>query len=151
MVSGRSGSAIAAELGTMKITEQIDALRTLDINPYNYLIVPRVLAGMLILPFLTMFGMFFGMLGGYLYAVTNLNMNPATYVNTIKNYLLITDIIGGLIKSCVFGFILAFVGSYQGFFAHGGARGVGKATTMCVVLACILILIWKLFSQLISV
>ncbi len=145
MVAGRSGSAIAAELGTMKITEQIDALRTLGINPYNYLIVPRILAGMLILPFLTMFGMFFGMLGGYLYTVTNLNMNPATYGNTIKNYLLITDILGGLIKSSVFGFILALVGSYQGFFAHGGARGVGKATTMGVVLACILILIGNYF------
>ncbi len=141
MVTGRSGSSIAAELGTMKITEQIDALRTLCINPFQYLIVPRVLAGALIMPFLTIFAMFFGILGGYLFALTNLSSNPETYIINIKGHLMLGDILGGLIKSSVFGFILTFVGCYKGFHTKGGAYGVGRATTSTVVIGCILILI----------
>ncbi len=145
MVTGRSGSAIAAELGSMQITEQIDALRTLDINPYQYLIVPRVVAGTLVLPFLTMFAMFFGIVGGYLYSRSTLLMNPETYITNIKNYLMLGDIVGGLIKSSFFGFVLAFIGCFKGFYTHGGARGVGKATTQSVVLGCIIILIANYF------
>jgi len=147
MVCGRSGSSIAAELGTMKITEQIDALRTLCINPFQYLIVPRVLAGALIMPFLTMFGMFFGILGGYFFALTNLTSSPEVYINNIKNFLTLGDIAGGLVKSCVFGFILAYVGCYKGFRAKGGARGVGRATTTTVVVGCILILVSNYFMS----
>ena len=141
MVTGRSGSAIAAELSTMKITEQIDALRTLCINPFQYLIIPRVLAGAFIMPFLTMFGMFFGIMGGYFFSLANLTRNPEIYLSNIKMYLMLGDIVGGLIKSSFFGFILAFVGCYKGYSAQGGAQGVGRATTSTVVIGCILILI----------
>jgi len=147
MVCGRSGSAIAAELGTMRITEQIDALRTLCINPFQYLIVPRVLAGALILPFVTIFGMFFGILGGYLFARANLTSSPEVYIVNIKNFLTLGDIAGGLIKSCFFGFILTFVGCYKGYRASGGARGVGRATTTSVVVGCILILVSNYFMS----
>lgn len=145
MVCGRSGSAIAAELGTMKITEQIDALRTLCINPMQYLIIPRVLAGGLIMPFVTTFAMFFGILGGYLFSVTYLSSNPEIYLMNIRNYLTLGDIMGGLIKSSVFGFILAFIGSYKGYRTKGGAKGVGQATTGAVVVGCILILVSNYF------
>ncbi len=145
MVMGRSGSAIAAELGAMQITEQIDALRSLDIDPYQYLIVPRVLAGTIIMPFLTLFAMVCGILGGYLYTMNNLTMNPMVYINNIKAYLTINDVCSGLIKSSFFGFIIAFIGSYEGFYTKGGARGVGIATTKSVVLGCILILISNYF------
>ena len=141
MVTGRSGSAIAAELGTMKITEQIDALRTLCIDPFQYLIVPKVLAGAIIMPFLTIFAMFFGILGGYLFSLTHLTTNPEIYIANIKNYVILGDIIGGLIKSSVFGFILAFVGCYKGYTTKGSAYGVGRSTTSTVVISCILILI----------
>ncbi len=145
MVCGRSGSALAAELGTMQITEQIEALRTLCINPFQYLIVPRILAGTLIMPFLTLFGMFFGILGGYLFSLLNLTTSPEVYIVNIKNFLTIGDIIGGLIKSCAFGFILTFVGCYKGLQTTGGARGVGLATTNAVVMGCIAILVSNYF------
>ncbi len=145
MVTGRAGSSMAAELGTMQITEQIDALRTLRINPYQYLIIPRIIAGTFILPFLTMFAMFFGILGGYLYTFINLTMNPESYFTNIQGYLVLGDIVSGLIKSFFFGFILSFVGAYKGFFTTGGARGVGRATTESVVVGCILILITNYF------
>lgn len=141
MVAGRSGSAIAAEIGTMQITEQIDALRTLEINPYQYLAVPRIFAGTLIMPFLTIFAMLLGILGGYLFTVYTLSISPSLYINNIKNYLTLADVLSGLIKSCFFGFTLAFIGSYEGFFTKGGARGVGISTTKSVVLGCIIILI----------
>ena len=145
MVCGRSGSSIAAELGTMRITEQIDALKTLCINPMQYLIVPRIIAGAFIMPFLTMFAMFFGILGGYLFSITYLSSNPAIYMINIRNHLTLGDILGGLIKSSVFGFILAFVGCYKGYRTKGGAKGVGIATTGAVVLGCMLILVSNYF------
>jgi phospholipid/cholesterol/gamma-HCH transport system permease protein len=145
MVTGRAGSAIAAELGTMRITEEIDALVTLQINPFNYLIVPRILAGTLILPFLTMFSMICGIIGGYFVCMYVLGLNSEDYINSIKTYIHIRDIVGGLIKSCFFGFILSFVGSYKGYYTKGGARGVGIATTQSVVTSSILILISNYF------
>ncbi len=145
MVTGRAGSAIAAEIGTMRITEQIDALRTVCINVDQYLIVPRIVAGTFIMPFLTLFCMFFGILGGYLICVTTLGLNGEEYISEIKKYLELSDITGGLIKSAVFGFILTWIGSYKGFFARGGARGVGQATTQSVVVASIMILIANYF------
>jgi phospholipid/cholesterol/gamma-HCH transport system permease protein len=148
MVAGRSGSGIAAEIGTMRITEQIDALETLCINVFQYLMVPRVLAGILILPFLTMFSMFFGIWGGYVIYVYWFGLNPIDFLDGIKKFLELSDITGGLIKSSVFGFILTTIGSFYGYYTRGGAKGVGISTTQCVVAASILILISNYFLAL---
>jgi len=145
MVTGRAGSAIAAEIGTMSITEQIDALRTLCINPFQYLIVPRILAGIMILPFLTIFSMICGIAGGYIYCVYLMGQNPESYISGIQQFVELKDIVGGLIKSSVFGLILTWVGTYNGYRTLGGARGVGIATTRSVVVASILILIANYF------
>jgi phospholipid/cholesterol/gamma-HCH transport system permease protein len=140
MVTGRAGSAIAAELGTMRITEQIDALRTLRIDTFQYLVVPRIVAATIILPFLTLFAMICGVVGGYLICVYVLELSPEDYINNIKTYVELSDITGGLIKATVFGLILSWVGTYKGFFTEGGARGVGIATTQSVVTSSILII-----------
>lgn len=145
MVTGRAGSSIAAEIGTMRITEQIDALRTLCIDVDQYLIVPRILAGTFIMPFLTIFCMICGIVGGYLICVFTLGLNGDEYITEIQKYLELSDITGGLIKSSFFGLILTWIGSYKGFFARGGARGVGQATTQAVVIASIMILIANYF------
>jgi phospholipid/cholesterol/gamma-HCH transport system permease protein len=141
MVTGRNGSAMAAELGTMQITEQVDALRTLRINPYRYLVVPRIVAATIILPFLTIFSMACGILGGYLYTAYLSNINPGTYISNIQQYIMLKDIVGGLIKSSFFGLILATIGTYMGYTTRGGAEGVGAATTQSVVIGSIAILI----------
>jgi phospholipid/cholesterol/gamma-HCH transport system permease protein len=148
MVTGRSGSGIAAEIGTMRITEQIDALETLCINVHQYLMIPRILAGIIILPFLTMFSIFFGICGGYLVYVYWFGLNAFDFVDGIRKFLELSDIIGGLIKSSVFGFILTSIGSYYGYSTRGGAKGVGLSTTQCVVVASILILISNYFLAL---
>lgn len=145
MVAGRSSSGIAAEIGTMRITEQIDALETLCINVQQYLIVPRVLAGIIIMPFLTTFTMFFGIWGGYLVYVHYYHLNAVDYIEGVKNFLELSDIRGGLIKSSVFGFILTSIGSFVGHRTHGGAKGVGISTTQSVVISSILILISNYF------
>lgn len=145
MVTGRAGSAIAAELGTMRITEQIDALTTLRINPFQYLIVPRILGSTIILPFLTVFSMIFGIVGGYLICVYVLELSSQDYVDSIKGYVELADITGGLKKSAAFGLILGWVGSYKGYYTSGGARGVGIATTQAVVIGSIMILISNYF------
>ena len=145
MVTGRAGSAITAEIGTMNITEQIDALKTLRINPFQYLIVPRIIGGTLILPFLTIFAMICGIIGGYVICVQVLGLSPEDFINSIKSYLELTDIRDGLIKALFFGFILTWVGTYQGFKASGGARGVGQSTTQSVVTSSIMILISNYF------
>lgn len=145
MVAGRSGSGIAAEIGTMQITEQIDALETLCVNPFQYLICPRILAGMIILPFLTVFSMMFGILGGYIVCTYYFHLNPIVYIKGVNNFLKASDITGGLIKSSVFGFILTSIGSYKGYSTRGGAKGVGIATTKAVVISSILILISNYF------
>lgn len=145
MVTGRSGSSISAEIGTMRITEQIDALRTLCLNPLQYLVVPRIVAGTLILPFLTLFSMFFGIIGGYAVCVHILGINGQQYIDGIKTYLELSDIVNGLIKSSVFGLLLTWVGCFKGFFASGGARGVGIATTQSVVMGSILLIMANYF------
>lgn len=145
MVTGRAGSAIAAEIGTMVITEQVDALRTLRINTFQYLVVPRILAATIILPFLSIFCMIFGIIGGYVICVYVLELNGEEYITNIKTYVEVSDIAGGLTKSAAFGFILSWVGSYKGFYTRGGARGVGLATTSSVVNGSILILIANYF------
>jgi phospholipid/cholesterol/gamma-HCH transport system permease protein len=145
MVTGRACSAITAEIGTMRITEQIDALTTLRINVFQYLIVPRIFAGTLIMPFLTLFAMIFGIAGGYFVCVYVLELSPEDYHNSIRNYVELSDIVGGLIKAAVFGFILSWVGTFKGFYTKGGAYGVGLATTQSVVQSSIMILITNYF------
>ncbi len=145
MVTGRAGSAIAAELGTMRITEQIDALRTLCIDSFQYLIVPRIVASVIIVPFLTLFSMICGIVGGYAICVYVLGLSPEDYISGIKTYVELSDIRGGLIKASVFGLILSWVGTYKGFYTWGGARGVGISTTQSVVTGSILILISNYF------
>jgi len=149
MVTGRSGSGITAEIGTMRITEQIDALETLNVNIFQYLMVPRILAGIIILPFLTMFTMAIGIWGGYLVYVYYFDLNAVDYVDGIKNFLEVSDIRGGLIKSSVFGFILTSIGTFVGNKTHGGAKGVGISTTTAVVISSILILISNYFLAMI--
>lgn len=145
MVSGRVGSAMAAELGTMQVTEQIDALYTLATNPIKYLIVPRFLATLIIMPILTVFSDVVGILGGYLISVNLLGSNPTTYVRRTFDYMDLEDVYIGLFKACIFGMIISIIGCYQGFNTQGGAEGVGKATTKAVVLASLLILIANYF------
>lgn len=143
MVSGRVGSAMAAELGTMQVTEQIDALYTLAVNPIKYLIVPRLLAALVMMPVLVTFADLIGILGGYFVSVKILGNNPHIYMERTWNYLEFNDIYSGLLKACVFGVIIAITSCYQGFYTQGGAEGVGRATTKAVVLSCLLILIFN--------
>lgn len=145
MVAGRAGSAMAAELGTMRVTEQIDALVTLATNPVKYLVVPRFLAGLVMLPALVLLSDALGILGGYLVGVYVLGINPVTYKLATFNFLQMEDIMSGLIKAAVFGMVIAIVSCYQGFYAAGGAEGVGKATTGAVVLSSMTILISDYF------
>ena len=145
MVTGRAGSAITAEIGSMVITEQIDALKTLRINTFQYLVIPRILASTVILPFLTVFSMIFGIIGGYIVCVHVLELSHEDYESSIRNYVELADIRGGLIKAAFFGFILSAVGTYKGMGTSGGARGVGMATTQSVVAGSILILIANYF------
>ena len=145
MVTGRACSAIAAEIGTMRITEQIDALRTLRIDTFQYLIVPRIVAGTLMLPALAAFAMIFGVAGGYVVCVHVLQLSPEDYTTSIRTYVEFYDIRGGLIKACFFGLILTWVGSYKGYNTRGGARGVGTSTTQSVVLSSIMILVSNYF------
>ncbi len=141
MVAGRSGAAIAAEIGTMKVTEQIDALKTLSTNPFNYLIIPRILAGVISLPLLVLIGDIIGVMGGYLICVNLLNFNPTVYLQNTYNFVQFIDIFSGLVKASVFGFLITFMGCYHGFNAKGGAQGVGQSTTYSVVSSSILILL----------
>lgn len=141
MVAGRVGARMAAEIGTMRVTEQIDALTTLSTNPYKYLIVPRVLAGVLMLPVLVLIGDVIGIFGGYLISIYKLDFNSANYLRNTWNFLRSIDIYSGMTKASVFGFIVTMLGCYNGYHSRGGAEGVGSATTNAVVASSILILI----------
>ncbi|HWA49652.1 MAG TPA: ABC transporter permease [Dongiaceae bacterium] len=141
MVAGRIGAAMAAELGTMRVTEQIDALTTLSTNPFRYLIAPRLVAGLTMLPLLVAIADIIGVFGGYLVSIYKLGFNPGTYLSNTVNFVEFIDVFSGLVKAAVFGFIIALMGCYHGFHSRGGAQGVGKATTNAVVTASILILI----------
>ncbi len=143
MVAGRIGAAMAAEIGTMRVTEQIDALTTLSTNPFKYLIVPRVVAGVLMLPILVLIGDVIGICGGYMIGVSKLDFNASTYLMSTWEYLKPMDIVSGLTKAGVFGFIITLLGCYNGFHSNGGAQGVGQATTNAVVSSSILILIFN--------
>ncbi|WP_439138872.1 MlaE family ABC transporter permease [Roseicyclus sp.] len=140
MVAGRVAAAIAAELGTMKVTEQIDALVTLSTNPLKYLTVPRILAATISLPILVAVGDAIGIFGGYLVSTTRLGFNEAAYLRNTVDFLEVWDVTSGLIKGAVFGFIVAVMGCYHGMNSGRGAQGVGRATTNAVVSASIMIL-----------
>jgi phospholipid/cholesterol/gamma-HCH transport system permease protein len=140
MVAGRVGAAIAAEIGTMRVTEQIDALTTLSTNPLKYLVAPRLIAGVTTMPILVFIADIIGVFGGYLVSVYKLGFNEANYLQRTYEFLHAEDVISGLVKAAVFGFIVTLMGCYHGYHSRGGAQGVGAATTNAVVSASILIL-----------
>ncbi len=140
MVSGRIGASMAAEIGTMRVTEQVDALTTLSTNPFKYLVVPRFIAGVTMLPVLVLIADIIGVMGGYLIGVFELGFNAANYLQNTWDFLTAFDVISGLVKAAVFGFIITLMGCYHGYHSRGGAQGVGQATTNAVVSASILIL-----------
>ncbi|MEX2520766.1 MAG: ABC transporter permease [Paracoccaceae bacterium] len=140
MVAGRVSASIAAELGTMRVTEQIDALTTLSTNPLKYLVAPRLLAATIAMPMLAFVGDVIGILGGYAVGTARLGFNGATYIRNTWDFLEFGDVSSGLIKAAVFGFIIALMGCYQGYHSGRGAQGVGRATTNAVVSASIMIL-----------
>lgn len=141
MVTGRAGSAMATELGTMRVTEQIDALFTMAVNPVKYLVVPRIIAGILMFPILTVVTDFVGVIGGYMVGVKLLGINPGVYIGRTVDFVQMSDIFNGLTKSFVFGLITTLVACYQGFYTTGGAEGVGRAATKAVVMGSVLILV----------
>lgn len=140
VVAGRVGASITAELGTMKVTEQIDALETLATNPIKYLVVPRFLALLLMLPLLTIYADFVGMLGGYIIGVFKLHISSNMYLNMTTSPLGLKDLYTGLLKSVIFAIIIAIVSCYEGIRTQGGAEGVGRSTTLSVVTSFILII-----------
>ena len=140
MVSGRAGAAMAAELGTMRVTDQIDALSTLSTDPMKYLVAPRLLAGVIAKPLLVCIADILGVMGGFLVSTEKLGFTPGTYLVTTFSHLKTEDVVSGLIKAAVFGFVISLMGSFNGYRSKGGAQGVGAATTSAVVTASILIL-----------
>ncbi|WP_045223042.1 MlaE family ABC transporter permease [Desulfonatronum thioautotrophicum] len=140
MVTGRAGSAIAAEIGTMRVTEQVDALSVMAINPVQYLVLPRIVAGVIMVPLLSALSVFIGVVGGYLVGVKLLGIHGGIFMNKIYEFVELSDIYNGLVKAACFGLILTLVGCYKGFYTRGGAEGVGRATTQAVVLSSVLIL-----------
>ncbi len=140
MVAGRVSAAIAAELGTMRVTEQIDALVTLSTNPFKYLVAPRIIAAVFCMPLLVAIADTIGIMGGWVVGIKSLDFNSAVYIKNTVDFLEFSDIFSGLVKAAVFGFIIALMGCYHGYNSAGGAQGVGRATTNAVVSASILIL-----------
>jgi phospholipid/cholesterol/gamma-HCH transport system permease protein len=140
MVTGRVGAAMCAELGSMKVTEQIDALQTMSVNPLRYLVAPRLLAGLIMMPLLTIYSVIIGILGGYLISVYYFGMAPEAYIDHMPMHLTVFDFFTGIIKAFFFGLIIMSVSCYRGMNTHGGAEGVGRTTTGSVVICycCIL-------------
>ena len=145
IVAGRSGSAFAAEIGSMKAAEEVDALVSMGINPIRFLVVPKLLALMLMLPALTLFSDAIGIFGGFLLATTALDIHPYNYFQQTVNALLVKDVITGLVKSWAFGLVITIVGAYQGFRVSGGAEEVGLRTTASVVASIFLVIVFDLF------
>jgi phospholipid/cholesterol/gamma-HCH transport system permease protein len=145
MVAGRVGAAMAAEIGTMRVTEQIDALDTLATNPFKYLIAPRLIAGLTMLPILVLIADIIGVFGGYVVSIYKLGFNPHVYLKNTIDFLEVQDVVSGLVKASVFGFLVTLMGCYHGYNSKGGAQGVGAATTNAVVSASILILSFNYF------
>ena len=141
MVAGRVGASIAAEIATMRVTEQIDALFTLSTDPIKYLVAPRVLAAVITLPCLVLIGDIIGVMGGYLVSTYKLGFNSTSYIISTMEHLRSIDVISGLVKAAVFGFIISIMSCYHGYYSDKGARGVGSATTAAVVSSSIIILI----------
>lgn len=148
VAAGRVGAAITAEIGSMKVTEQIDALRVMATNPIAYLVVPRLVACVLMLPVLVIFGDVIGTIGGYLVATLYSGISSYTYLHSIKVFAIVNDVTGGLLKSMVFGAIIAIIGCHKGLTTATGAAGVGRATTGSVVTSIILIFISNYFLSL---
>ncbi len=140
MVAGRVGAAMAAEIGTMRVTEQIDALDTLATNPFKYLFAPRLIAGLTMMPILVFIADIIGVFGGFVVSIYKLGFNPATYLKNTMDFVEFQDVFSGLVKASVFGFLITLMGCYHGYHSKGGAQGVGAATTNAVVSASILIL-----------
>jgi phospholipid/cholesterol/gamma-HCH transport system permease protein len=143
MVAGRIGASMAAEIGTMRVTEQIDALTTLSTNPYKYLVAPRLLAGLAMMPLLVLVADIIGVIGGILNGVKKHGINPASYLKQTFEFLEFKDVFSGVVKAAVFGFIITLMGCYHGYHSRGGAQGVGTATINAVVSALILILVFN--------
>ncbi len=141
VVGGRVGAAIAAELGTMKVTEQIDALQAMGINPIRYLVVPRLIAATFMLPIVVIFADAIAILGGYVVAVTTIGVSTHTYVQSLQQFFYMKDLFSGLLKAVFFGGIIGAMGCHYGLETRGGAEGVGLATTRAVVSSCVLVLI----------
>ncbi len=140
MVAGRIGASFAAEIGTMRVTDQIDALTTLSTNPMKYLVAPRLLAGVIALPFLVLVADILGVMGGWLIGTTRLGFNSAGYLKATMDFLQFMDVTSGLVKAAAFGFVITLMGCWCGYNSRGGAQGVGSATTTAVVASSILIL-----------
>lgn len=147
VVTGRAGAAITAEIGTMKVTEQVDALYTLGTDPIKYLVIPRYIACMITIPLLTVFANFFGIFGGYLVSVKGLGVSSYTYISDVRTFLNVEDFMHGFMKSFLFAFVIATVCCYNGLNTKGGAEGVGKATTASVVTSMVLILVVDYFAS----
>jgi phospholipid/cholesterol/gamma-HCH transport system permease protein len=140
VLTGRVGGRMTAEIGTMRVTEQIDALTTLSTDPFKYLVWPRLIAGLLMLPLLVIVANIIGVFGGYIVGIYKLGFGRYEYINNTFEFLETEDVVSGLVKAAVFGFLVALMGCYQGYHSEGGAQGVGAATTKAVVSASILIL-----------
>jgi len=145
MVAGRAGSAMTAEIGIMRISEQIDALELMGLNAFRYLIVPNFIAGIIVLPLLTAIFDVVGLFGGYLTGVKVLGVVKDTYFGEMANYVDIGDILEGIYKSLCFGALITWICCYKGYYAGFGAKGVSKATTQAVVISCVSVLIWDYF------
>lgn len=145
VVGGRVSASFAAELGTMRVTEQIDAMEILAIDPVRYLVMPRLVACVVMMPVLTIFSDFLAIIGGLMVSTVSLGINTATFVEGLRMFFYVDDIISGLLKAMAFGGIVGLMGCYNGFRTHGGAQGVGQATMHAVVSSCILILITNYF------
>lgn len=145
MVTGRIGSSMCAELGTMKVTEQIDALKSMAINPYSYLVAPRFIAGTVMIPLLTLFSVVMGIFGGFLIATNLFHMTASNYFSPMQIHITLFDLVSGFTKSIVFGILIVTVCCYRGMRTSGGAAGVGRATTQSVVTSYVLILFADFF------
>jgi phospholipid/cholesterol/gamma-HCH transport system permease protein len=141
VIAGRVGAAITAELATMKVTEQVEALETISLNPVRYLVAPRFLALLVMLPCLVILGNIIGMFGGYVVGVTQLGLGSGLYIDTTIEFLTVKDIMTGLLKTAVFAMIISMIACHQGLYTEGGAEGVGRSTTRSVVTSFILIII----------
>ncbi len=141
VVAGRVGAAMAAEIGTMKVTEQVDALEAMGINPVSYLVFPRVAGSVVMLPVLTVFADFVAIMGAMTVAVFFVGLSGEIFLNGVKLFFHVSDLVSGLVKAAVFGLIISLVGCYHGLTAEGGAEGVGRSTTRAVVWASVLILV----------